>query len=346
MSRPADPSIGVAAAPGAATARTATARKAVSGRRFRVGERVLTVLSTPLNLRVLKALAERPMRLAELRRVAGLPAQTTLRGHLASLTDLGVLRKRPTAQMPYAVENELTAMGFALLGVAEVLGRWLLQGPDGPVTLESAAATGTVKAFVDGWGSTIVRGLAPGPMSLTELDRRIPELSYPALERRLSSMRMAGLVEAQESEGAGTPYALTPWARRAIAPLGAAVECERKHMGERAAPLTRLDVEAAFLLAVPLVGLPRHANGDCQLEVEPGSEPLEGGVGVRVTVEQGRVVACDSELGPRPGEYAVGTAARWCSAIRKDTADLLQLGGDRRVVDGLVAGLHTALLPR
>lgn len=341
MSRPADPSIGEAAAPAAGSAGEARSRRV-----FRVGERVLTVLSTPLNLRVLNALAERPMRLAELRRFAGLPAQTTLRGHLASLTELGVLRKRPTAQMPYAVENELTALGDALLEVAEVLGGWLLAAPDGPVALESAAATGMVKAFVDGWGSTIVRGLAAGPMALTELDRRIPELSYPALERRLSSMRMAGLVEAQESEGAGTPYAMTPWARRAIAPLGAAVECERAHMGERAAPLTRLDIEAAFLLAMPLVGLPRSASGDCQLEVEPGAELLDGGAGVRVTVERGQIVACDSELGPRPGEYAVGTATRWCRAIRKDSADLLRLGPDRRVVDGLVTGLHAALLPR
>jgi DNA-binding HxlR family transcriptional regulator len=341
VSRPADPSTGEAAA--SAAAKPAGAR---SRRRLRVGERVLTVLSAPLNLRVLKALSERPMRLAELRRFAGLPAQTTLRGHLASLTELGVLRKRQTTQMPYAVENELTGLGIALLEVAEVLGDWLFAAPDGPVTLESAAATGMVKAFVDGWGSTIVRSLAPGPMSLTELDRRISELSYPALERRLSSMRMAGLVEAQESEGAGTPYAMTPWARRAIAPLGAAVECERAHMRERAAQLTRLDIEAGFLLAMPLVGLPPSASGDCQLEVEPGAEELDGGAGVRVIVERGQIVACDSELGPRPGEYAVGTVARWCRAIRKDSADLLRLGGDRRVVDGLVTGLHGALMPR
>ena len=52
------------------------------------------------------------MRLAELRRATGLPAQTTLRGHLASLSQIGsVIDKRPTQQMPYAVENELTPMG-------------------------------------------------------------------------------------------------------------------------------------------------------------------------------------------------------------------------------------------
>jgi DNA-binding HxlR family transcriptional regulator len=340
LSRPADPSTGEDATPAAAPAAEGT------GLRFRVGERVLMVVSTPLNLRVLKVLAERPMRLAELRRYAGLPAQTTLRGHLATLTELGVLRKRPAVQMPYSVENELTPMGHDLLDVAEVLARWLREAPDGPVALESGPATGTVKAFVDGWRSTIVRRLAAGQMSLTELDRLIPALSYPALERRLSSMRMAGLVEAQLSEGAGTPYALTTWARKAIAPLGAAVECERAHMAEHAAPLTRLDIEAAFLLAMPLVGLPRDASGQCQLEVEPGREVLDGGAGVRVTVERGRVVACDSELGPRPGEYAVGTAGRWCRAIRKDKAELLSVGGDRNVVAGLIAGLHATLLPR
>lgn len=338
MSRPPDPSAGAGAAQAAAG--SGAARPS----RLRVGERILTVLSVPLNLRVLNALAERPMRLAELRRFAGLPAQTTLRGHLASLNEIGALGKRPVGKMPYAVENELRPMGHALLGVAEVLGRWLAEAPDGPVPLESGAATGTVKAFVDGWSSTIVRHLAAGPLSLTELDNRISSISYPALERRLASMRMAGLAETLQSEGPGTPYTVTTWARRAIAPLGAAVECEQTYMKERATPLTGLDVEAGFLLATPLVGLAGGASGRCRFEVEPGTG-LADGVGVGVTVERGRVVACDSGPDSGPGEYAAGSAARWCRAIRKDRADLLRLGGDRQVVDGLIAGLHAALLP-
>ena len=47
----------------------------------------------------------------------------------------------------------------------------------------------------------MMRALAARPMSLTELDSGITELSYPALERRLSSMRIAGLVEAQRERG-------------------------------------------------------------------------------------------------------------------------------------------------
>jgi DNA-binding HxlR family transcriptional regulator len=56
---------------------------------YRSGERTLGLLSTPLNLSVLRALSERPMRLAELRQATGLPAQTTLRGHLGGLEGVG-----------------------------------------------------------------------------------------------------------------------------------------------------------------------------------------------------------------------------------------------------------------
>lgn len=312
--------------------------------RLRTGERLLTTLATPLNSMVLRALAERPMRLAELRRATGLPAQTTLRGHLASLRELGALSKRPTAQMPYAAENSLTPMGQELLGVAEALGRWLGQAPDGPVALETGAGKGIVKAFVDGWGSTIIRSLAATPMSLTELDRRIPDLSYPALERRLSSMRMAGLIEARESRGGGTPYAVTDWARRGVAPLAAASKCERKHMEGQAAPVKQADIEAAFLLATPLVGLPTSTSGTCQLEVE--ADPIEARdqAGVSVTVEHGRVVACESRLGPSPGDFAVGSVAKWFCAIQDGTASLLRFGGNRRVAEGVVVGLHAAIV--
>src|SRR6476661_5249511 len=89
-------------------------RPAAMSRRLERSERpggeALSVLAVPLNLQVLQALSERPMRLAELRKATGLPAQTTLRGHLANLTDIGLLSKRPTQQMPYAVENALTMM--------------------------------------------------------------------------------------------------------------------------------------------------------------------------------------------------------------------------------------------
>lgn len=312
--------------------------------RPRAGEQVLTLLATPLNYLVLRSLSGRSMRLAELRRATGLPAQTTLRGHLASLGEIGLVSKRPTSQMPYAVENELTQMGREMLEVADRLQDWLQRAPDGPISLEAGGARGVVKAFVDGWGSTMMRGLAARPMSLTELDRRIADLSYPALERRLSSMRMAGLVEARPGPGGGTPYGLTDWARRGVLPLASAVHCERVHMRGRAAPVTQIDIEAAFMLATPLVGLPEDASGSCRLEVDAEPDHSRARVAVAVAVEAGRVVACDSELERVPNAVASGSAGHWFSAVKEGTANLLSFDGARQLSEGMVIGLHSALL--
>jgi DNA-binding HxlR family transcriptional regulator len=320
----------------------AAGSEAVNARQ-RAGEQALTLLATPLNYMILRALSERSMRLAELRRATGLPAQTTLRGHLASLGEIGLISKRPTSKMPYAVENELTPMGRDMLEVADRLQGWLQHAPDGSISLETGGARGVVKAFVDGWGSTMMRGLAARPMSLTELDRRIVDLSYPALERRLSSMRMAGLVEARPSPGGGTPYGLTEWARRGVLPLASAVNCERLHMRERAAPVTQVDIEAAFMLATPLVGLQSDTSGACQFEVDPEPDHSRERVAVAVAVEAGRVVACESELQPAPSAIASGSAGRWFSAIKDGTANLLSFAGSRRISEGLVIGLHSAL---
>ena len=313
---------------------------------FRAGEQILTVLATPLNVMVLRALAKRPMRLAELRQATGLPAQTTLRGHLASLAEIGAVSKRPTTQMPYAVENELTPMGEDVIEVAERLEGWLSLAPEGPISLEAGGARGVVKAFVDGWGSTMLRGLAARPMSLTELDRRIPDLSYPALERRLSSMRMAGLIEAHPGPGGGTPYAVTEWARRGVLPLATAAGCEGRHLGEIAPAVTRIDIEAAFMLATPLVALGPTASGFCRLEVAADHDRSREAVGVEVAVEGGHVVSCDSDGDGRPGAYASGSAARWFNAVKDGTADLLSFGGPRQLSEGLVNGLHVALVGR
>jgi DNA-binding HxlR family transcriptional regulator len=310
----------------------------------RAGGLALSVLATPLNFQVLRALSDHPMRLAELRKRTGLPAQTTLRGHLASLSELGVVSKCPTQQMPYAVENELTPMGWELLDVADRLQAWLSQAPDGPISLEGNASKGAVKALIDGWGSRMMRALAARALSLTELDSLISDLSYPALERRLSSMRIAGLVEAQPSKRAGTPYGVTEWARRGVAPIAAASHCELVHLGAKSTPVTQIDIEAAFLLATPLVGLSGPVAGLCQLEVEPSSDLIPRPTGVQVLIEAGKVVSCVSRLDPNPPAYAIGSPVKWFKAVRDGELGELRFGGSHEIAEDVVAGLHAALL--
>jgi DNA-binding HxlR family transcriptional regulator len=311
---------------------------------LRAGVRPLVILATTLNFLIIRALAKGPLRLAELRRATGLPAQTTLRGHLSSLGALGVVAKRPADEMPYAVENELTSAGRELLHVAESLEAWLNHAPEGPLSLETGSAKGVIKAFVDGWGSTILGTLARRPMSLTELDNVIPALSYPALERRLSSLRMAGLVEAAPAaHGNGTPYAVTEWARQGVAPLAAAGKCEQAQMQPVAAPVTEVDVEAAFMLSVPLVGLPRETTGRCHLTVE--GDPAKGRdrSGVEVIVEGGAVVGCATDLASAPGQYATGSPETWFTALLDARVELLEYAGGDLPMQ-LVNGLHEVLV--
>jgi DNA-binding HxlR family transcriptional regulator len=244
--------------------------------------------------------------------------------------------------MPYTVENVLTPMGRDLLGVARHLEDWLDEAPGGPVDLDGGGAKGVIRAFVDGWGSTMMQWMAVRPTSLTELDRDIAGFSYPALERRLVSMRMAGLIEANDGGGTGTPYSVTAWARRGVTALVAAGRCEAVHLGPRAAPLTNADVEAALMLAMPLVRLPPAAIGTCTLEVDIEEREVSEPAAVTVTLESGRVVACRSGAADA-ADSAAGSVEAWFHAVGEGAPERLRLGGEE-LAERVVRGMHEALL--
>jgi hypothetical protein len=152
---------------------------------------------------------------------------------------------------------------------------------------------------------------------------------------------MAGLVEAGESVGARTPYSVSEWGRKAIVPLAKATRCERIHLREETASPTPIDIETAFLLAMPLLALPDGTGGWCQLQVERG-----GGspAGVRIDVEAGRVVSCVSQLDPEPRNWATGSAELWFEAVEAGDPSRLSHGGSGSLSESVVHGLHAALV--
>lgn len=310
---------------------------------MRAGAHALSLLAVPLNVHVVTALADEPKSLMNLRRAAGSPPQTTMRGHLRALTEIGVLERRRQNEFPGNVDYELRQPGRDLLGVAHILRNWLEQAPEGSVPLGSVAAKSTVKALVEGWSSTIVRALAARPLSLTELNRLIAGINYPSLERRLGAMRLAGQIEACPSRQRGTPYAVTDWLRGAIAPLAAAARWERRHLAEQTAPITPLDVEAAFLLTVPALQLSADQSGICRLAVEVGNSDEPRLAGVLVSVEEGRVVSCVSRLQGSAAGWASGSAADWLRAVIEGDNGRLEVGGDCDLALSLLDGLHGGL---
>ncbi len=226
----------------------------------RSGAHALGLLAVPLNSRLLRSLSTGPKRQVELRRESALPALSTLRSHLCTLEGIGVVVKRRRNAFPGSLEYELGEAGKELTFVMKILERWLRRAPGEPLELGSSEAKATVKALVEGWSSTIVRALAAGPRSLTELDRLISAYNYPSLERRLGAMRMAGLVAPTDRSNNGTPYVITDWLRSGVGPLVAASRWERRNQPADTARIGRIDAEAALMLAVPLLRLPESIS--------------------------------------------------------------------------------------
>ena len=133
-----------------------------------------------------------------------------------------------------------------------------------------------------------------------------------------------------------------------MGPLVAAGRCECKHLAEVTEPLTRIDIEAAFLLAVPLVDLEATQSGSCLLAVNTGgtndSESKERLAGVCVGVGDGTVNSCVSRLELEPRTWALGTVDSWVGAILEGRLDRLRIGGDDPgLASAVIAGVHTSL---
>jgi DNA-binding HxlR family transcriptional regulator len=311
----------------------------------RAGSQALALLAVPINSASLLALAEGPKSLGDLRREIGSPPHTTMRDRLRILAELGVVERRRGTEFPGAVGFELTAAGRDLLGVVALLAGWLESAPGGAREIGSVDAKTAIRALVDGWTPNIVRALAARPLSLTDLDGLIASLNYPALERRLTAMRLLGLVEAVECEGRRTPYRATDWLRRAIAPLAAAAQWEQRCLRGQAPPVTNRDVEAAFLLSMPLLRFPQGLSGSCRVAVEMGKRSLNSLAGAMVEVRGGKVTACTVNLEGIPDGWAHGSIAHWLAAVAKKDNRRLEQGGDGRLVAKLIAAFSEAFKP-
>jgi DNA-binding HxlR family transcriptional regulator len=310
----------------------------------RAGAYALTLLSVPLNVHVITALEDESLSLMDLRRAVGQPPQTTMRKHLKSLTELGVLERCRQPEFPGSVDFRLGPGGRDLLGVVRILQAWLADSPDGPVQPGSAAAKSAIKALVEGWSGSIVRALAARPLSLTELNRLIPALNYPSLERRLGAMRLAGQIASCASGGRTRPYTATPWLRRAVAPLMAAASWERHYGARQGASIARIDIESTFLLTLPVLRLPEDLTGSARLALDMrATGEANAQAGVVVHVRDGEVVSCNSRLEASADAWVSGSIHAWLAAMIDFDLEGLERGGDGELAAALLERLHGSL---
>jgi len=326
----------------------AHAASATLSRCNRAGCTILSLLARPLCAATLRAHVDGSLGLFALRKRVDGPSPASLRREVIRLREIGALERHALKRMPYTVENELTDAGRGILAVADTVDAWLARAPQGAIALGSEPASGAIKALVGSWDSAILHEFAVRPLSHTELNDRIPGISFPSLGRRLAAMRATGQIDGVEEDGSSKPYAVTEWTRQATGPLIAAGRCEREHLTEITEPMTRLDIEAALLLAVPLVSCPESFSGSCLLVVDTGENvDLDGGVeGVHVEVKGGHVVSCVPRLARGPRTWALGVVEAWVEAILDSRYDGLRIGGDDpQSVPALMDRLHVALSP-
>jgi len=309
----------------------------------RPGTFALSLLSAPLNVHVLEALEEEPRSLSHLRRTVGAPPPTTMRKQLRVLTDLEAIVRHQQPEFPGGVRYELGPAGGELLELGRLVQDWLADSPEGPLMLGSVAAKGTLKALTQGWNSKILRAIAARPLSLTDLNRLISALNYPSLERRVSALRLCGLIEARSCEGRSTPYGPSPWLRRACGPLMAAAQWERQYAAREIAG-ERFDFEAAFLIAAPTISLPSESGGLCRLGVESRSDSGESTwAGVQLHIVEGETLSCVVRAEGEADAFASGSPSAWVKALMSGRLDDLYLSGDRRLAMEIVEALHSGL---
>ncbi len=310
----------------------------------RTGSQALSLLATPLNAEILRALQDGPRNLLDLRQAVGSPPQSTMRVYTRTLTEVGVLERRRRNEFPATAEYSSTPTGHAFLAVVAIWEAWLQTAPAGPLTIGSVAAKSATKALLGGWSANIVRALAARPLTLTELNVLIPKISYPSLERRLGAMRLAGLIEATPGNGRGVPYQPTDWLHRAVLPLTAAIAWEQRFVEEPEARIGGNDAEAAFLLATPLISLEPGTSGSCRLSVEirGGAAPVFAGV--VIGIEEGKVTSCTARLKGTVDASASGTPGAWIRQVAGASEPQLEMSGDVALSRAVVSALQ-ALLP-
>lgn len=317
---------------------------AVGGQR--AGSRALSLFANPLNAAVLRAHLDGPQRLYEVQAAVGPSPEATVRAAISNLVELGALERGSAGGSGRAVATTLTPAGHDLLFLAAELDVWLEYAPTGPIEPGSEEAKGAIKALAGGWSSTLIRELAGSPVTLSELNDAIDGVSYPQLERRINWMRGTGQIEPRRRDGRGTPYVVTDWLRRAIAPLSVSGRVERRHIDD-SSPITEVEIEAAFLMAIPLALLPPHAEGACLLaaQTDPLPEPPDASLaGVTVEVVGGEVLSCGSSLAAAPPTWAVGNPDAWLDAVIDGEIVDLRVGGARpQLALDLVLGLHHSL---
>ncbi len=248
----------------------------------------------------------------------------------------------PDAPIDWDTNLRAAPAGHELLFVAFVLERWLNNCPEGSIELGPEAGP-PLSALLSGWSSTVMHALAAKPLTVAEATEAVGTLSYDVVEERIEDMENEGQLEALDGEDGEERFAVTEWLREGIAPLAAAARMEHRFPPGDTAPISALDVEATFLLTLPLLELPEELSGSCSLAVELDESVVPSPAGVTVQVEEGQIASYEVGLDGKADSWAAASAGDWLDTVIEPEAKLVRSGGERRLPHRLLYELHQTL---
>lgn len=308
---------------------------------MRTGANTLVLLGTPRVVGILECLAEGARDRQALRGAADFPPPSTLRSLLRVLEEGNVIAKRKLSDFPGTLEYELTAAGHDLLTVAAPLRHWLAEAPGSPLELGGNRAKAAIKGFVEGWNATILIKLSVGPLSLTELDKRVTTASYSTIERALETMRLAGELDVGEREPRGAPYSLNDWTRRGFVPLAHAVRWEHRHAPAGVDPVQHLDLESACAILSPLLDIPAGLYGRVEMAAAPPSRNgHDGRLRGTLAVESGRLSFGAVDPDSQPDAWASASIDDWFAILTDGDTGGLKLNGEQELVQEILFALR------
>ncbi len=248
----------------------------------------------------------------------------------------------PNAPIGWDTTLRPSQAGKDLLVVGSVLERWLRDCPEGPIELGPEAGP-ALSALLGGWSSTVIHALAAEPLTATQITEAIGILDYDVVEDRIAEMLGASLVDILDEDSEEERFGATEWLRTAIAPLAAGARQELRHPLEDTAPIAALDVQAAFLLTLPLLELPIEISGTCSLAVDLDEGVASSPTGVTVRIEKGQLVSCEVRLDEDVDAWASASATAWLDTVIERDTRQVRSGGDPHLAGTLLHTLHEKL---
>jgi hypothetical protein len=239
-----------------------------------------------------------------------------------------------------------TPAGREVPFVGATLQRWLERCPGRPVT-PGVDSGDVLWPLLSGWVATVVHAVAVKPRSAAEIQEAVGVLPLEMTEAKIDLLNEVGLVDAlpPERPGGEERFEPTDWLRLAVAPLAAAARMELRHPHPRGdtAPIAAADVEAAFLLTLPLLELPAEMSGSCSLAVDLDAGVIGSPAGVTARIEGGRVADCDVGLDEDADVWTAASASAWLDAVIELDTRQIHSEGQHRVATALLRALHERL---